>query len=184
MTIEFTRTGPPLAEDRLAEVAGPALPTDYRRFMLARNGGVLSESAHLPGDVSGVSVRAFLTVDDSAGRGGYDFADFLRSYEGRYPEGFLPVAVDASSNLILLDTGYEQPGSVWFWDHEGEADEDEPPRTDNIVKIANTFTELLDRLTTGFTAEEEAFIREAAARATVTKGPYEPPGGFTFGEKK
>ncbi|MGQ2910780.1 SMI1/KNR4 family protein [Aeromicrobium sp.] len=184
MSIELSRHGPALTAARLADVAGQDLPADYRDWMLERNGGVLSESAHLPGDVSGVSVRAFLTVDDSAGRGGYDFADFLRSYEGRYPEGFLPVAVDASSNLILLDTGYEQPGSVWFWDHEGEADEDEPPRTDNIVKIADTFTEFLDRLTTGFTAEEEAFIREAAARATVTKGPYEPPGGFTFGEKK
>lgn len=181
MTIEFTRTGPPLAEVRLAEVAGSALPADYRRFMLTQNGGVLSESAHLRDDGSGASVRAFLSVD--ADDGGYDFGHYLRTYEGRYPYGLLPIGIDASSNLILLDTGYQQSGSVWFWDHEGEADEDEPPRTDNIVKIADTFTGFLHDLTTGFTPEEEALIAEMVAGGTARKGPYLPPGGFTFGGK-
>ncbi|MCR4512555.1 SMI1/KNR4 family protein [Aeromicrobium sp. 50.2.37] len=179
MTIEFTRTGPPLAEVRLAEVAGSALPTDYRRFMLAQNGGVLGEIAHLPDDDSGASVRAFLSID--ADDDSYDLADTLRTYDGRYPQGLLPIAFDASSNLILLDIGYQQSGSVWFWDHDGEADENEPPRTDNIVKIADTFTGFLRGLTTGFTPEEEALIAEMVAGGTARKGPYVPPGGFTFG---
>jgi hypothetical protein len=149
--------------------------------MLAHNGGALSQSAHLPDDTSGASVRAFLTVDDPAGVDGHDLEHHLSTYDRRYPAGFLPIGVDASSNLILLDTGYQQPGSVWFWDHEGEADDGEPARTDNIVKIADTFGSLLHDLTTDFTPAEEALIAEMVASATARKGPYFPPGGFTFG---
>lgn len=184
MSIELSRQGPPLTSARLAEVAGQDLPADYRDWMLGQNGGVLRESAHLPDDESGASVRAFLTVDDPAGASGYDLAQYLSTYEGRYPDGFLPIGVDTSSNLILLDTGYQQPGSVWFWDHEGEANDEELPRADNIVKIADTFAELLHELTTGLTPAEEALIAEMVASATAKEGPYLPPGGFTFGGKK
>lgn len=181
MTIEFARTGPALSETRLDEVVGTDLPADYRTFMLIQNGGTLRESAHLPGDTSGASVRAFLTVDDPAGADGHDLEHHLGTYDGRYPAGFLPIGVDASSNLILLDTGYQQPGSVWFWDHEGEADDGEPARTDNIAKVADTFTGFVDGLTTGLSEAEEEYIRRAAAEATFTPGSYRADEPFTFG---
>ena len=148
--------------------------------MLEHNGGVLRESAHLPNDTSGASVRAFLTVDDPQGPAGFDLAHYLEAYAGRYPDGFLPIAVDSSSNLILLDIGYEQPGSVWFWDHEAEADEDEPPRTDNITKIAESFAQFVATLTTELTDEQEKYIRQAAAEATFTPGTYKQDEPFTF----
>lgn len=184
MTISYARTGPKVSEGRLALAVGAELPADYSDFMLTQNGGVLTETAHLPGDDSGASVRAFLIVDDPEETGGYDVGDYLRTYEGRYPDGFLPIAVDASSNLILLDTGYDHPGSVWFWDHEGEADENEPPRTDNITKIADTFTGFVDRLTTGLSEAEAEYIRRAAAEGTFTPGPYQPDEPFTFGGRR
>lgn len=180
MSISFSRTGQPVSEVRFAEVVGAAVPDSYRDFMLAQNGGVLDDSAHLPGDDSGASVRAFLMVDDPVGDGGYDLADFLTIYRGRYPEGFVPIGVDVSSNLILLDTGFDEPGSVWFWDHEGEADEDEPARTDNIVKIATSFSSFLADLTTGFTAEEEALIAEAVRTGTFELGTYKLDEPFIF----
>lgn len=180
MTISYARTGPEVSDDRLALAVGTELPHDYRDFMLTQNGGVLTETAHLHGDDSGASVRAFLIVDDPQETGGFDIDDYLRTYEGRYPGGFLPIAVDASSNLILLDTGYDHPGSVWFWDHEGEADENEPPRTDNITKIADTFTDFVDALTTELSAEDQAKIDRMVRSGTFTPGPYQPDEPFTF----
>lgn len=180
MPFSFSSTGPTLDAARLDEIAGRGLPTEYRTFMLEYNGGALSESAHLPDDSSGASVRAFLTVDDPQGSAGYDLAHFLETCAGRYPHGFLPIAVDSSSNLILLDTGYEQAGSVWFWDHEAEADEDEPPRTDNIARIAGSFAQFVATLTTDLTDEQEEYIRQAAAEATFTPGTYKQDEPFTF----
>ena len=181
MTISYTRTGRTLSDGRLNDALGTDLPGGYRDFMLGQNGGVLTVAAHLPDDTSGASVRAFLVVDDIEGAGGYDFGEYLRNYEGRYPHGLLPVAVDASSNLVLLDTGYEQPGSVWFWDHEGEADEDEPPRTDNIIKIAASFTAFLKDLTTDLTDEERAKIDRMVQSGTFTPGTFRADEPFTFG---
>lgn len=181
MTISFATTGPTVTHTRIDEVLGTSLPSEYRDFLLSQNGGVVDGSAHLPGDTTGASVRAFLSID--AEDGTYDLSGCLNTYEDRYPQGFLPIAVDASSNLILLDTGYEEPGTIWFWDHEGEADEDEPPRTDNIVKIAKAFRAFFENLTTGFTPEEDALIAEMVANGTARKGPFLPPGGFTVDDK-
>lgn len=180
MPVSFSSTGPALDAARLDELAGPGLPAEYWNFMLANNGGALRESAHLPDDSSGTSVRAFLTVDDPQGPAGYDLAHYLKSYAGRYPQGFLPIGVDGSGNLILLDTGYEQPGSVWFWDHEAEADEDEPPRKDNITKIAESFAQFIATLTTELTDAQEEYIRQAAAEATFTPGTYKQDEPFSF----
>lgn len=184
MTITFTRTGPPQTQTRLEEVLGTRLPDAYLEFMLTQNGGVLDASAHLPRDDSGASVRAFLIIDDPDGRDGYDFSDYLRTSADRYPDGFLPIAVDASSNLILLYTGHEQPGSVWFWDHEAEADEGEPPRDDNITRIAASFPAFLGALTTEFSADEQAKIDRMVQTGTFTPGSSRSDEPCTFGGKR
>lgn len=171
MSIDFSRTGPPVSPTRLADVVGSHVPGDYRDFMLRQNGGVLSSTARLADDASGASVSAFLIVDDPEGKNGYDLALHVATYRGRYPERFLPIGVDVSSNLILLDIGGGRPGSVWFWDHEGEASDGEPAREDNIEELAGDFSSFVAALTTGRTEEEQVQIEQLAGRARVWVDP-------------
>lgn len=144
MPVEFRRRGPAISESDVAEFeerVGHRLPDDYRVFMLESNGGV-PRANYLPSNEN-VGVRAFFMLGDDPH---YAIGEMLRVFEGRYPVGMLPVAEDSSGNLLLIDVGRQEMGSVWFWEHEFEAEDDEPPRPDNITRIASSFHELLDAL--------------------------------------
>lgn len=170
MSVEFRRTGSPVTEPvirDLESLVGHRLPDDFRVFVLEQNGGVPAREVHTPGPES-VGVRAFFMLDDDPD---YSMANALEVYTGRYPDGMLPIATDSSSNLILLDLGYVHPGSVWFWNHEEEANDDEPPRTDNITKVADTFEEFLTSLTDRLSDEEEALIQRGLDGATGGGNP-------------
>ena len=58
--------------------------------------------------------------------------DMLDALDGRVPQWLLPVAMDEYGNIFAVSLRADDFGSVWFWDHEEEADEDEPPTEDNI----------------------------------------------------
>ncbi|GAA5003081.1 SMI1/KNR4 family protein [Acinetobacter puyangensis] len=63
----------------------------------------------------------------------------------RIPKNFLAIAPDPFGNAILIHlTG----GSIWFWDHELEADTEagEEVSMDNISFIANSLDEFLNSL--------------------------------------
>lgn len=125
---------------------GRGLPEDYREFLLSTNGGVpqeqdLAKPAHL-----GIIVNGFFSLDLADSDLSMD--DALTAWTGRYPDGYLPIARCEGSNLLLLDLRVASAGRVVYWDHEGEADDDEPPRDDNLTDVADTFSELLDMLET------------------------------------
>jgi hypothetical protein len=64
-----------------------------------------------------------------------DLGRWLGWYEGRLPEGTIPIAYDPFGNLILLGIRGESKGKVLFWDHESELDEEGAA----IVTLAPTF---------------------------------------------
>jgi hypothetical protein len=69
-----------------------------------------------------------------------------KTYAGRVPDGLLPIGTDPFGNVFCLGLGGAWRGKVWFWDHESEADEGEPPRVDNLSMVAASFTSFLAAL--------------------------------------
>ncbi len=117
-------------------------PQDYRSFLLDSNGGTPESNVVTIGDTESFDVRTFFGVDDTAD----GLARALETYRERVPENAVPIADDNCGNLFVLAINGRDSGNVYFWDHEFEADEGEPPRNDNLTLVARSFSELLDQL--------------------------------------
>jgi hypothetical protein len=70
----------------------------------------------------------------------------LATYDERVPGWLLPVASDEYGNLFAVSLREPDNGSVWFWDHEEEADEGEPPSEENIEYKAKDWLSFLAAL--------------------------------------
>jgi cell wall assembly regulator SMI1 len=131
---------------KLESEIGLSLPNEYRAFLLKHNGGRPKPDAFPifgnAADNQGL-VHSFLCV-----RPGdvYHLPDWIRRYQERLPEGFIPVAVDQGGNLVCIATIGEQEGQVFFWDHEEEVDEGEKPGFQNVYFISDGFQNFLDNL--------------------------------------
>lgn len=136
------------SERQLADIElqlGGKLPTDFREFLAATNGGKPLPSVFLVRTTDGESdsrVRYFLTLDSAASS--YSIQEFRRRYADRIPNGVLPIACDSFGNVVLLDICANKPGAVYFWDHENEAMGE--PTWNNISVVAATFTEFVSLL--------------------------------------
>lgn len=149
MSVTIHESEAPATERQLAEVEkkiGRRLPPDYRAFLLEHNGGYPEPDGFpIPGLGAGADgmVDRFLAVYE----GDEDnLLEYVETYRGRVPEGFLPVAHDPGGNLICLALAGAEAGRVFFWDHEEEAEEGEPPTRENVYEIAASFTEFLNGL--------------------------------------
>ena len=71
--------------------------------------------------------------------------EYMSTYKGRIPEGFLIIAHDPGGNLILLGVTNDQRG-IYFWDHEMEAEDDEEPSFKNMHFVTETIERLLSSL--------------------------------------
>jgi hypothetical protein len=86
----------------------------------------------------------------------YDLRSRLSTYRPRMPEHFLPIADSGGGDQIAIMVGGDKSGSVFFWDHHAEWDEEdyledglpEPPdlKWQNVTLIAPSFEDLLKRL--------------------------------------
>ena len=125
---------------------GFGLPKDYKKFILAHNGGE-------------PKYRVFDFKDVSDGSCLAEFYGFVKNYStnillhqkqfsDRYPDNMLPIADDCYGNRILLSVKGSDYGKVYFWDHEMEADPDqgEVPSYDNLTLIADSFEEFVGNL--------------------------------------
>jgi cell wall assembly regulator SMI1 len=111
---------------RLEQHVRRALPPAYRDYLTEQDGGRLSDNSE--------ALNQILGLGDLP-----EFASLwhkLEVYADRVPYWLLPVATDAFGNLFAVSLRDEDNGSVWFWHHEEEADEDEPPTEDNIKLMA------------------------------------------------
>lgn len=152
----FRTTGPTISEAVVLEIEhriGSDLPTDYRDFLLKTNGGT-PEDAYVPEPADiGIVVTGFFSLGEASGDLSMESA--LSTWANRYPDGYLPIARCEGSNLLLLGVSRDVRDLVFYWDHDGEADDNEPPRTDNLTFVASSFTELIDSLTDDEADDEE-----------------------------
>lgn len=139
MTVGYRRIEPPAPEERVDELErriGAALPDDYRAYLIGQDGGRLDDNDRAVKTVFGVG-----DVPDWA-----DLWHKIDIYAGRVPSWLLPVANDEYGNLFCLSLRESDRGSVWFWDHEEEADEDESPSEGNLTPGAANWSAFLASL--------------------------------------
>ncbi len=129
--------------ERVEQLAGARLPSEYRNFLLRHNGGYPDPDGFLFKDLSdGSSVDRFLSI----GSGEHsNLEKYLITYQGRFPVDFLPIAHDPGGNLVLIGTSGGHSGKIYFWDHEYEADGSEPDMS-NMHLVAQSFSEFLNGL--------------------------------------
>lgn len=78
-----------------------------------------------------------------------DWGDLWKTldiYADRVPHWLLSVAEDEYGSLFCISLRDSGHGSVWFWDHEEEADEAEPPTEDNLTYRAASWPDFLESL--------------------------------------
>ncbi|GHO97304.1 hypothetical protein KSF_073520 [Reticulibacter mediterranei] len=121
---------------QLEQRLGQSLPPSYHNYLLEQDGGRLDNNHEAVKDIFGLS-----NVPGSA-----SMWRILDTYHNRVPAWLLPVARDEYGNLFAISLRSEDLGSVWFWDHEEEADEGEPPTEDNIERKASDWLSFLDSL--------------------------------------
>ncbi len=124
---------------------GVTLPADYRQFLSTVGGGrpvTRDVFATADGVINGI--RKFITLD---GEYGFDYT--LMMFADRVPDVLLPIGRDSGGNLICLQVRGDRVGTVFFWKHNFEAEEDEPPTWDNLTYVAPSFSALLDGLRQG-----------------------------------
>lgn len=140
----FSRSGPRgdiATIDAFEATLDHPLPADYREFLGTINGGIPHPNNVHEQSQGVIGIRWFLSLDASADDESLTVA--RETWRGRHPEGLLPIAVCDGSNLLLMDL---EQSHVFYWDHDGEADENQEPRTDNLTRVAISFSGLLDSL--------------------------------------
>lgn len=139
MAVEYNEANPPASPEaisRLEQRAGQPLPEAYKAHLRQQDGGQLRTNSRAVNIVFGVG-----DVPEWA-----SMWDILETYRERVPEWLLPVADDAFGNLYALSLRPEDRGSVWFWNHELEADEGEPPTEENLKPAAADWASFIGSL--------------------------------------
>jgi cell wall assembly regulator SMI1 len=139
VAVDYVRREPPAPPqlvERLEREIGQRLPDTYRNYLLHQDGGRLDNNDEAVNTVFGLG-----DVPDWA-----SMWRALKGFRHRVPAWLLPVAEDEYGNLYAISLRDEDRGSVWFWDHEEEADEGEPPTEDNIERKAPDWQTFLDAL--------------------------------------
>jgi SMI1-KNR4 cell-wall len=127
---------------------GVEFPKDYVNFLANFNGGEPKldtfEYKLQDGRVWTGGVRYFFGFNLDR----LQNIDFFASMRGdRIPENMIPIGLDDGGNFILLALNVKDKGKVYFWDHNEESEDDEPPTNDNVYFVANSFTGFLEKLT-------------------------------------
>lgn len=150
MNLTLRMTGPKLTEKEIADFEkriGCSLPTSYRQFLMAFNGGRPNkkffliegwlEPTSLVNDFYGLVPGKSNNLDEG-----------IATLKGRLPKGFISIADDPGGDQILISLDGETRGSVYFWDHENEPDDPSDNINDysNMYMLADDFGEFLNAL--------------------------------------
>lgn len=155
MAITVFGSGEQLTEQRIADAEqqmGRSIPSAYRAFLLEHNGGYTETNSFAITDArTGANMRLavgeFIGINHPVSTMNLDYK--LRRFRDRIPSRMFPVASDPGGSLICIVTEGPETGRVYFWDHEEEADEGEPPTEENLYFIAESFDEFLNMLKDG-----------------------------------
>ena len=137
---------------RLEMSLGRRLPSDYREFLLACNGGYVGGALWFNGPTpTGRVADAGVHHIGGFRKEDYFSLDWSRQvYRGRIPSDLMWILDDPFGNAICLGVRGEAYGKVFFWDHEEEPDPDEwdgaLETAGNVSLLANSFGEFVSGL--------------------------------------
>jgi len=144
-TIQYP--GPALSDREIAAFErrlDARLPHDYRVFLREFNGGI-PDACYFSALHDRLLVQSFSRL--APGRRD-DLETITRSFEGRIPSSFLPIALDPQGSMFLLSLREGTRGRVYFWDQEREPEDptDELASFSNVYEIAPSFTDFFGAL--------------------------------------
>jgi hypothetical protein len=112
------------------------LPDDYKRFLMAHNGGYPAHEAFdYDGDRSFAIQRFYPLASDDVFH-----VRFFRDAYGQPVEDLLEIGISSFGDPLCLAIGDAHFGSVWWYDHEHDPDED--PHH-GLTKLAPTFEQFV-----------------------------------------
>lgn len=124
---------------------GQKLPADYRQFLLSFNGGKPENNEFaIPDKQNAAGVNLFYGLLENR-----EWGDLIYQREmllERVPVNVLPIGEASSGNAVCLSLQVDTYGQIFFWDHELEANEDEPATFANLFKIDGSFADFFERL--------------------------------------
>jgi hypothetical protein len=135
--------------ERAERELGRQIPSAYREFLRKYNGGHPSPSDFKmagirKGTTQIASVKSFLGINTPVETLNLNYV--METFQGRVPAGFFPIARDPGGNLIGIGDFGLRPGKVYFWDHEREAEEGEPPVDTNMYLVSDSFEAFIEGL--------------------------------------
>jgi hypothetical protein len=136
--------GPPLTEEDLHSFEkglGVTLPTAYKAFLLATNGGRPERDLfpiHGLEDNPLGRIHVFFGLKDSVESCNLDWN--LDVFRDRLPAGLLPIATTEGTDKICLAVAGEQSGRVFYWDGHARAG------SPNLYSLADDWTSFIASL--------------------------------------
>jgi hypothetical protein len=119
------------------------LPEDYIEFLIQYNGGKPSVNILDVDNFGQININLFFGIDLKVKETNLDFC--FETFKNRIPIGLLPIGESEGGNIICISL-YKEIGSIYFWDHEMEADEGEKPDYTNMYKISDSFSSFIKRI--------------------------------------
>ena len=135
--MQTTESGPNITPTNIAEFErryGVLLPTDYRRFLLVRNGGRPERDLFRVPDCEAnpiARVHFFFGIDDPVES--CNLAWNVEVFEGRLRSGLIPIATTEGADKICMAL---DDGSIVYWDGY----------QDVVFPVAASFDEFLQSL--------------------------------------
>lgn len=150
MNIDIRAMEEPVSEFQIQAVEqrlGIVLPDAYKSHLLKHNGGIPKQRVFSfveDGERTTSCIDWFMAICDGEHN---NFEKSYRRYRKRMPVNLTPIARDPGGNQICMSLGGDDAGSIYFWDHETEADDGEPVTYKNCYLIAKSFEEFIAGLT-------------------------------------
>ena len=146
--IQIEDSNPPISENEIRDVEqkfGIQFPEQYRQFLLQHNGGHPEPNVFaVPGDpIPGQSsmLEWFYCIDSTDVN---HIERMILTFRERMPSECIPIGCDPGGNQICLVISGDDAGKIFYWDHEEEADEGDPPTYRNMYLIADSFIDLIN----------------------------------------
>jgi hypothetical protein len=136
--------GPPLSQEDLRSFEkkhGIALPSSYREFLLAANGGRPERDLLTIVGLEGnplARIHLFFGLNDPVESCNLDWN--LDVFRDRIPMGLLPIATTEGTDKICLSVGEERVGALFYWDGHAQAGQR------SLYFLADDFPSLLSML--------------------------------------
>jgi hypothetical protein len=117
------------------------LPEEYRNFLLENNGGVPNPNENKKPDT-------IVTYIFGMHNGEYyaSLYKHIDMFTKRLPFNSLPIASDPFGNLFIMSLHPEGFGHIYFWDHEGETEDQDEHYIDNCYFVAYSFSDFINNL--------------------------------------